>query len=174
MHKRCLQQELQYSDKCRHCKTSNPRGDEDEEQLLPWDEVVCKRITNTTNVINRYRRGGWSYHRNIVSWRTLPYSVNLSIWFEFYTRLTIFVQQRRNATLYIHAYVNLPWMTITQSIRQTVYGMFSRNIPTKVMLYVRKAKFRLLFLSWLHYDAEDEVIINRLTLQSSFSPPHLP
>ena len=99
-HKRCLQQELQYSDKCRHCKTSNPRGDEVEEQLLPWDEVVCKRITNAMNAINRYRRGGWSYHHNIVSWRTLPYNVNLSIWFEFYTRLTIFVQQRRNATLH--------------------------------------------------------------------------
>ena len=26
LHKKCLQQELQYSDKCGHCKTSNPRG----------------------------------------------------------------------------------------------------------------------------------------------------
>ena len=93
----------------------------------------------------------------------LPYHVNLPIWFEYYTRLTIFVQQRRNATLYIHAYVNLPWVTITQSIRQTVYGMFRRNIPTEVMLCVREVKFRLLFLSFLaHYDAEYEVIINRL------------
>ena len=96
------------------------------------------------------------------SWRTLPYHVNLSIWFEFYTRLTIFVQQRRNATLYIHAYVNLPWMTITQSIRKTMYGMFSRNIPTEVMLCVREIKFRLLLLPWLRYDAEDEVIINKI------------
>ena len=177
LHKRCLQQELQYSDKCGHCKTSNLRWDEDEKQLLPWEEVVRERVTNATNAIIRYQRRGVPYHiqnPNIVSWRILPYHVNLPIWFEFYTRLTTFVQQRQNATLYIHAYVNLPWMTITQSIRQTVYGMFSRNIPTEVMLCVREVKFRLLFLSWLHYDAEDEVIINRLTLQSSFSPPIYP
>ena len=176
LHKRCFQQELQYSDKCGHCKTSNPRWDEDEEQLLP-SEVVLERISNATNAINRYRLRGRPYHihnRDIVSWRTLPYHVDLSIWFEFYTRLTSFVQQRRNATLYIHAYVNFPWVTITQSIRQTVYEMFSRNIPTEVLLCVREVKFRLLFLSWLHYDAEDEVIINRLTLQSSFSPPIYP
>ena len=97
--------------------------------------------------------------------------MNLPIWFEFYTRLTIFVQQRRNATLYIHAYVNLPWMTITQSIRQTVYEMFSRNIPTEVLLCVREVKFRLLLLSWLHHDAEDEVIINSSVI---FFTPYLP
>ena len=54
LHKRCFQQELQYSDKCGHCKTSNPRWDEDEEQLLP-SEVVLERISNATNAINRYR-----------------------------------------------------------------------------------------------------------------------
>ena len=62
------------------------------------------------NAINRYRQGGRPYHihnHNIVSWMTLPYHVNLFIWFEFYTKLTISVQQRQNATLYIHAYINL-------------------------------------------------------------------
>ena len=33
LHKRCFHQELQYSDKCGHCKTSSPCWDEDEEQL---------------------------------------------------------------------------------------------------------------------------------------------
>ena len=97
LHKRCLQLELQYSDKCGHYKTSNPRENEDEEQLSPWEEVVCERITNATNAINRYPRGGRSYHihnRIIVSWGTLPYHANLSIWFEFYTRLTIFKAKR--------------------------------------------------------------------------------
>ena len=101
LHKRCFQQELKYSDKCGHRKTSNPRWDEDEEHLLP-SEVVLERITNATNAINRYRLRGWPYHihihnHDIVSWRTLPYHVDLSIWFEFYIRLTSFVQQRRNA-----------------------------------------------------------------------------
>ena len=139
--------------------------------------MVRERIINATNAIIRYQRRGVPYHihnPNSVSWRILPYHVNLPIWFEFYTRLATLVQQRQNATLYIHTYVNWPWMTISQSIRQTVYEMFSRNIPTEVMLCVREVKFRLLFLSWPHYDTEDEVIINRLTLQSSFSPPIYP
>ena len=75
LHKRCLQQELQYSDRCGHCKTSNPRGNEDEAQLSPWKEVVRERITNATNAINRYRRGGRPYHihnPNIVSIRGGP------------------------------------------------------------------------------------------------------
>ena len=103
-------------------------------------------------------------HNSLIrSWSVLRFPISPVVWFQYYRELEAFVRTTEgDSTLYLHGTVFMPFGTIfSEHIRLTVYKMFYFNTPYFLWRFLRRIRFRLLFVGSTAY--EDRITIERLS-----------
>ena len=172
VHKRCFAKARENSYQCGHCRrVEMPDSDdtlsvdsnealraneslpesEDDDPIwqMPAELQGPTRIERARNAIANLRASAMAHNLhtpNSLSWRRLPYHIDVTTWFLFWVTLDWFISTNvgQPMPLYVAGIVYTPIPPVSR-VRKTVYRLFNRLIPTQVHQCLSFVRYRLRF-----------------------------
>ena len=174
VHKRCFAKARENSDQCGHCRrrVDMPDSDDSDDTLsteaLRADESLPEseedddpiwqmaaelrgptRIERGRNAIALWRHSARAHNLhtpNTLSWRRLPYHIDITTWFLFWVNLDWFISTNveQPMPLYIHGIVYTPIPAVAH-VRKTIYRLFNSLIPPEARMCLSFVRYRLRF-----------------------------
>ena len=208
VHKRCFAKARQDSYQCGHCRRvempdsddtlsvdsnealradeSLPESEDDDDPIwrMPAELQGPTRIERARNAIANLRASAMAHNvhtPNSLSWRRLPYHIDITTWYLFWVNLDWFISTNAGhpLPLYVHGIVYTPIPPVSR-VRKTMYRLFNRLILTEVHHCLSFVRYRLRFhhipeLNQLYnfpypYDV-NEVNVIHLRLTRFWTPP---
>ena len=173
VHKRCFVKARENSYQCGHChRVEMPNSDDDtlsiDSEALRADESLPEseddddpiwrmahelrgptRIERGRNAIALWRHSARAHNLhtpNSLSWRRLPYHIDITTWFLFWVNLDWFISTNveQPMPLYVHGIVYTPIPAVSR-VRKTMYRLFNRLIPPEASVCLSFVRYRLHF-----------------------------
>ena len=170
--KRCFAKARENSDQCGYCRRVDmPDSDDtlsvDSTEALRADESLPEsedddpiwqipaelqgptQIERARNAIANVRASAMAHNLhtpNSLSWRRLPYHIDVTTWFLFWVNLDWFISTNVGypLPLYVAGIVYTPIPPVSR-VRKTVYRLFNRLIPVQAHQCLSFVRYRLLF-----------------------------
>ena len=173
VHKHCFAKAREDSYQCGHCRrVEMPESDDtlsfDSNEALRADESLHEseddddpiwrmahelrgptRIERGRNAIALWRHSARAHNLhtpNSLSWRRLPYHIDITTWFLFWVNLDWFISTNveQPMPLYVHGIVYTPIPPVAR-VRKTMYRNFNRLIPPEASVCLSFVRYRLHF-----------------------------
>ena len=201
VHKRCFAKARENSYQCGHCRrvnmpdsedTLSTEDDDDDDPIWRMVHEVrdTTRIERARNAIARWRASARALNPhtpNSLSWRSLPYHIDINGWFLFWEQLNwfifnnveepIFNNVEQPMPMYVHGIVYTPIPPVAR-VRKTMYRQFNRLIPPEVSVRLSFVRYRLHLFHvadlnpHFHHPYEAQVLNLRMT--RIWTPPIYP
>ena len=171
--KRCFAKACEDSYQCGHCRRvempdsddtlsvdsnealraneSLPESEDDDDPIwrMPAELRGPTRIERGRNAIALWRVSARAHNLhtpNSLSWRRLPYHVDITTWFLFWVHLDWFISTNveQPMPLYVHGIVYTPIPPVAR-VRKTMYRNFNRLIPPEASVCLSFVRYRLDF-----------------------------